>query len=137
VRRSSSNDSAENNGFFEYTESLLVSHTAGRHAFTPFNNWSSAMIDKPQGRRQFGRRQAFKAATIVHADGQRLPATVIDLSEGGARIRVAQPEVVEKEFYLEIPGDDFIVKCRVIHIQEASVGAAFIRPPRRLSWLNK
>ena len=95
------------------------------------------MIEKPPGRRQFGRRPAFKPATIVQADGTRIPATVVDLSEAGARIKIADPDCAEKEFYLEIPADDFIVKCRIAHVQDASIGVLFIRPPRRLSWLKK
>ena len=87
------------------------------------------MIDKPPERRQFGRRSAFKSATMS--------ATVLDLSQGGARIRVAQPEAIGKEFYLEIPENDFIVKCGLVHMQDTSIGAVFIRTPRRLSWLNK
>ena len=95
------------------------------------------MIDKPPERRQFGRRSAFKSATIVQDGGSRLSATVLDLSQGGARIRVAQPEAIGKEFYLEIPQNDFIVKCGLVHMQDTSIGAVFTRAPRRLSWLNK
>jgi hypothetical protein len=95
------------------------------------------VIEKPPGRRQFGRRPAFKPATIVQADGTRIPATVVDLWVAGARIKVAEPNHAGSEFYLEIPADDFIVKCRVAHVQEASIGVLFIRPPRRLSWLKK
>ena len=95
------------------------------------------MIEKPPGRRQFGRRPAFKPATIVQADGSRIPATVVDLSEGGARIKITEPNRTDDEFYLEIPADDFIVKCRIAHVQEATIGVLFIRPPRRISWLKK
>lgn len=70
-------------------------------------------------------------------DGARLAATVVDLSEAGARIKIAQPEAIGKEFYLEIPENDFVVKCRLVHMQDTSIGAVFIRAPRRLSWLNK
>jgi hypothetical protein len=73
----------------------------------------------------------------VQGDGARIPATVVDLSEAGARIKIADPDRAEKEFYLEIPADDFIVKCRIAHVQDASIGVLFIRPPRRISWLKK
>jgi hypothetical protein len=73
----------------------------------------------------------------VQGDGARIPATVIDLSEAGARIKTAAPDGIDEEFYLEIPADDFIVKCQLAHKQEASIGVLFIRPPRRLSWLKK
>ncbi len=74
------------------------------------------MVEKSQNRRHFGRRTAFKAATIAQG-GQRMAATVLDISEAGARIKTAKPELVEKEFYLEIGADDFVIKCRTLHIQ--------------------
>ncbi len=94
-------------------------------------------LDKPQDRRQFGRRPVFKPATIVQSGGQRLSVTVLDVSEGGARIKIEKPELVEKEFYLEIPEDDFIVRCRLMRVDEGFVGAQYIKAPRRLSWLNR
>jgi hypothetical protein len=95
------------------------------------------LIDKSLNRRQFGRRSAFKIATIAQVDGQRLAATVIELSQAGARLRIPRPEDVENEFYLEIQEDDFIVKCRLVHIQETSIGVAFVGAPHRLSWIVK
>jgi hypothetical protein len=95
------------------------------------------VIDNSHGRRQFGRRKAFKAATLALPGGERVAATVVDLSEAGARIKIADPQTVGEEFYIEIPGDDFVVKCRVIHRQETTIGVEFTKPPRRLSWLNK
>ena len=87
-------------------------------------------------RRRFGRRPAFKAATIDQGDGQRIPATVLNISEAGAQIKV-QPDLIAKEFYLEIPEDDLIVKCRVTRVEETAVAVVFVKPPRRLSWLHK
>lgn len=66
-----------------------------------------------------------------------MAATVLDISEAGARIKTAKPEAVEKEFYLEILAGDFVVKCRRLHVQQTSVGVKFIGSPRRLSWLNR
>lgn len=79
----------------------------------------------------------FKAAVIELDGGQRLSGTVLDLSEGGAKIKLLQPEQLIGEFFLEIPGDDLIVKCRLIHIDDGIAGAQYIRPPRRLSWLKR
>jgi len=94
-------------------------------------------LKKPKDRREFGRRPVFKQATIAQSGGQRLAATILDASDGGVRLKVEQPELVEKEFYLEIPEDDFIVRCRLTRIDEVAVGAQYIKAPRRISWLNK
>jgi hypothetical protein len=94
-------------------------------------------IQNQHDRRQFGRRSVFKAATVVHAGGERLPGYVIDISQSGARIKIATPDLVETEFFLEIPEDDSIVKCRVVRVEEGAIGVQYIKPPRRLSWLKK
>jgi hypothetical protein len=94
-------------------------------------------IQKQHDRRQFGRRTVFKSSTIVHANGERLPGFVVDISESGARIKTASPELVETEFFLEIPDDDLIVKCRIARVEEGALGVQYIKPPRRLSWLKK
>lgn len=91
-------------------------------------------IDKAPERRQFGRRSVFKSAVIITNDGQRLPGAVVDFSDAGARIKLAQEAVVGPEFELEIPGDDFIVKCRLVHTEGVYIGAQYIKPPRRISW---
>jgi hypothetical protein len=95
------------------------------------------VVEDSQNRRHFGRRTAFKAATIAQSGGQRLAATVLDISEAGARIKTAKPELVEKEFYLEIGADDFVIKCRTLHIHQTYVGVKFIGSPKRLSWLSR
>jgi hypothetical protein len=98
---------------------------------------STFVAEKTNNRRLFGRRTAFKSAAIAQAGGQRVSATVLDISDGGARIKIARPQTIEKEFYLEIPEDDFIVKCRTAYVRETSIGATFIGSPRRLSWLKR
>jgi len=94
-------------------------------------------IDRPQDKRKFGRRPVFKAAVIALEDGQRLPGAILDLSEGGAKIKLPTPESLTGEFYLEIPGDDLIVKCRLIRIEGLIAGLQYVRAPRRLSWLRR
>ncbi|MBA2125926.1 PilZ domain-containing protein [Hyphomicrobium methylovorum] len=94
-------------------------------------------IEKGPDRRQFGRRMVFKAAVVANSGGVRIPGHIIDISDAGARIKVADPTAVEIEFFLEIPEDDIVVKCRVMRVDETSVGVQYIRPPRRLSWIKK
>nr|WP_291166772.1 PilZ domain-containing protein [Hyphomicrobium sp.] len=94
-------------------------------------------IERSRDLRKFGRRPVFKAAVIELGDGQRLSGTVLDLSDGGARIKLPEPHRLNGEFYLEIPGDDLIVKCRLIRIDDAIAGLSYVRPPRRLSWVRK
>ncbi len=110
------------------------------HDQVPHQNFdieNSLAIERPREQRKFGRRPVFKAAVLALDSGERLPGTVLNLSEGGAKIKVAKPELLIGEFYLEIPEDDLIVKCRLIHIEDAIVGVQYIKPPRRLSWLKR
>jgi len=94
-------------------------------------------IDPPKEKRKFGRRAVFKAAVIALDDGQRLPGAVLDMSEGGAKMKLAEPERLTGEFYLEIPEDDLIIKCRLVRIDGQLAGLQYVRPPRRLSWLKR
>lgn len=94
-------------------------------------------IKKQSDRRQFGRRPVFKAAALVLSDGRRMTGFIVDLSDAGARIKLSNPDLVEPEFDLEIPDDDFIVRCKLIHVDDISVGAKYIKPPRRISWLKR
>lgn len=88
-------------------------------------------------RRKFGRRSVFKIATVVQGAGDRLFGHVIDISEGGARIQLPEVSLLLPEFFLEIPEDDFVVRCRLVHTQQNSAGVEFTRPPRRLSWVRQ
>ena len=94
------------------------------------------MIYPGHERRRFGRRQVFKAAVIVLPDATRLPAIVVDISEGGARVQTEHVALVGPGFLLEIPEDDLAYDCRLAHRQAGSVGVEFTRVPRRLSWLR-
>ena len=94
-------------------------------------------LDAPKERRRFGRRPVFKVATVELATGERLDAKVVDLSDGGVRVKLADLSLLQGDFVVEIPEDDLIVKCRVIHRHESWVGAQFVRSPRRLSWVKR
>lgn len=94
-------------------------------------------IKKQPDRRQFGRRPVFKPAAVVLNDGRRIAGFIVDLSDSGARIKVPEPNLVEPEFDLEIPSDDFIVRCKLIRADDISIGAKYIKPPRRISWLKR
>jgi hypothetical protein len=94
-------------------------------------------IGHPRERREFGRRTVFKPAVIDLDDGRRINGTILDLSEAGAKVKVSEPEVLKGEFSLEISGDDMIVRCRCVHIENGVAGVQFVKPPRRLSWVKK
>lgn len=102
-----------------------------------FNIENNLAIERTREQRKFGRRPVFKAAVVALDSGERLAGTVLDLSEGGAKIKMTKPELLKGEFYLEIPDDDLIVKCCLIHIENAVAGVQYIKPPRRLSWLKR
>lgn len=88
-----------------------------------------------QERRKFGRRTVLKQAVIVTETGERLKCCVVDMSEGGARLRFAGGALPEGEFALEIPEDDFIVRCQRVHCQpDNTAGVRYTRSPARISW---
>jgi hypothetical protein len=95
------------------------------------------MDNHSRERRRFGRRSVFKVATVVQGAGDRLFGHVIDISEGGARIQLPEVSLLMPEFFLEIPEDDFVVRCRLVHTLQNSAGVEFTRPPRRLSWVRQ
>ena len=94
-------------------------------------------IKKQSDRRQFGRRTVFKPAAVLLNDGRRMAGFIVDISDAGARIKLSKPGLIEPEFDLEIPGDDFIVRCKIVHVDDISVGVKYIKPPRRISWLKR
>lgn len=85
-------------------------------------------------KRKFGRRAVFKPATVIIGDCERVSAIVTDISEGGARIRIADVDRTLTNLLLEIPGDDFVVQCEVVHRMSETVGVRFLGSPKRLSW---
>lgn len=89
----------------------------------------------PQDRRRFGRRAVCKPATVIQNATQKLPCTVVDVSEGGARIRLLAIDSLAGEFMLVIPEDDVVYHCRLVRRLPDSVGVEFTRMPRKLSWL--
>lgn len=92
------------------------------------------MVNPYIEKRKFGRRVTFKPAVLLTEDGQRITGTVVDISEGGARFQTLDTSVVPKQFTLEIAGDDFCVKCQLIHRLPDAVGMQFIASPRKISW---
>ncbi|HML29183.1 MAG TPA: PilZ domain-containing protein [Hyphomicrobium sp.] len=94
-------------------------------------------IERPKEQRKFGRRTVFKPATIVFDDGRRIDGTLLDLSEGGAQIKVSAPDILTGEFFIEVPSDDFVVRCNIVYMERGIAGLRFVKPPRRLSWLKK
>lgn len=97
---------------------------------------SSKSHPNPADRRRFGRRETFKAAEILLDDGRRCAAVVLDISEGGALLKVQGDLPQEEHFSLLIPEDDFIVYCRSAHRSGEKMGVEFIRSPRRASRIN-
>ncbi|MBS0235494.1 MAG: PilZ domain-containing protein [Proteobacteria bacterium] len=94
-------------------------------------------IEKSREQRKFGRRSVFKAAIIAFDDGPRLPCTILDLSDGGAKVRLAEPESLKGEFYLEVPSDDLVIRCQVAYVDADVAGLKYVKPPRRISWLKR
>lgn len=66
-----------------------------------------------------------------------MEGTLLDLSEGGAKIKVPDPDALIGEFFMEVPSDDMIIRCRFIRADGGIVGIQYVKPPRRISWLKK
>lgn len=85
--------------------------------------------------RQFGRRTVYKPAVILDRAGGRLACIVVDLSEGGAALRLCETARPPAVFALLIEADDVIVACEIAHQTGSTMGVRFIRSPRRASRL--
>jgi hypothetical protein len=84
--------------------------------------------------RQFGRRTTYKSARFISADGSTATCTIVDASDGGARLQLRGQEP-SQEFTLLIPEDDLAVRCLVIHRDKDQVGIRYLAMPQRLSRL--
>jgi hypothetical protein len=84
-------------------------------------------------RRGFGRRNTFKSATILTTIGDTAQCVVVNLSVGGALLRLRSNLGSLDTFELHIEEDDILVLCRVVHRTDGNVGVQFIRSPRRAS----
>lgn len=88
-------------------------------------------------RRSFGRRNTFKSATILTPTGDKVHCVVVNLSAGGALLRLRSELSSLETFELHIEVDDILVLCRVIHHTDGNVGVQFMRSPRRASRVCK
>jgi hypothetical protein len=84
--------------------------------------------------RQFGRRTTWKSARIISTDGTFANCTIVDASNGGARLQLRGREP-SQEFTLLIPDDDIAVRCVVIHRDKDQIGVKYLAMPQRLSRL--
>lgn len=87
----------------------------------------------PAERRIFGRRTVCKKAAIIGDNQLRLECTVVDQSESGAGLRVADMAAVPEVFNLWIESEDWVVLCRVAHRTNGIVGVQYLRAPCRAS----
>lgn len=84
--------------------------------------------------RKFGRRTVFKSAWISLDSHLTHPCIVVDISEGGARLKINQPDRLLPEFMLAIPEDDVLYQCHIAHRQSDLVGVEFMRCAQSLSY---
>lgn len=85
-------------------------------------------------KRKFGRRSVFKPAFVIQPNGERISGLVIDIADGGARFKTADPDKIARNVVLEIPVDDFIVECEVVHYLADAVGLQYVASPKKMSW---
>ncbi len=76
------------------------------------------------------RKRILKGARIVfNGRASTLSCTVRDISEKGARLRVAQGQAVPSRFDLLIDTDGFEAPCKVAWRKGEDVGVTFEAPP--------
>lgn len=93
--------------------------------------------DQPnRERRRFGRRTTFKSARILAEGLLPLDCMLVDISDGGAGLRISDDPSLPPTFELFIEADDIIVLCRVAYRTAGKVGVEFLRSPRRASRLS-
>lgn len=96
----------------------------------------SGVAARPAERREFGRRRTCKPAQILSPGGAAIGCIVVNMSEGGAALRVSGSEAAPDTFHLLIEADDLVVLCRVAHRTACTIGVEFLRSPRLVSRLN-
>jgi len=77
-------------------------------------------------RRATPRHRILKQGTISLHGGGGVDCTVRNISEGGARLEVANPLGLHGSFSLAIPTDHVMRDCRAVWNIEKHVGVAFI-----------
>jgi hypothetical protein len=79
--------------------------------------------------RKLERRVVLQAATMVHHDGSTIgPCTMLDVSAGGARLKVASGGIVPEEFVLLLSKFDQSVRrrCAIAWREKTEVGVRFL-----------
>jgi hypothetical protein len=86
-------------------------------------------------RRSIREHVHFPAWTEVGDGSQRRECTVLDVSDGGARIMVSSPGRLPKEFWLVFTTDGTRRRrCRMIWRSEGQIGVKYLGPPQSDGW---
>jgi hypothetical protein len=84
------------------------------------------MDDRPEAKRSSARRRVLKGAQITFRRGNAsIDCTVRDMSDGGARLRVASAIGIPDLFDLAIPAEP-VRQCRLIWRKIEQIGVAFV-----------
>jgi hypothetical protein len=79
--------------------------------------------------RRFPRRDIELGVQISMVDGSTVRATLLDLAEGGVRLKVAQPEILPEQFLLKL--DRRIERwSRIAWRSEEEIGVEFLKMPQ-------
>lgn len=83
-------------------------------------------------KRKYTRRTLSRAVKAVTVEDSRIPVecTLLDVSEAGARLKVAASDELPSEFLLVL-SDEVQRWCRVVRRMRSDVGVKFIRPRRQ------
>ena len=116
----------------ESTGASLLLHVTNQNRHRASGAGDVVMMEQ----RQFGRRTAWKSARFMSPDGSSADCTVVEVSDGGARLQLRGVEP-STEFVLIVPEDDMAVRCLVVHRDKDHVGVRYLAMPQRLSRLLK
>jgi len=71
------------------------------------------------------RHRVLKRGTLAFHGGGGLDCTVRNISQTGARIDIASPVGVPRDFTLVIEADHFMRRCHAVWSSEQHIGVAF------------
>ena len=97
------------------------------HHLAPAHGQSfNGLGQRSANRRQFARRPVQKRGLIRLGTLPAVSCLVVDVSPGGAKLKIEPAHLVPQVFKLQIPDDLFEAECEVRYEAESIVGVMFI-----------
>ncbi|NKB54531.1 MAG: hypothetical protein GKR97_20390 [Rhizobiaceae bacterium] len=82
-------------------------------------------------RRKFERLPVEIGANAIMANSETsFDCTILDLSEGGAKVEIPEIDIIPVQFMLYVPETDQIYACKVVWRKDAFLGLQFVDDAR-------